>query len=388
MENMQYRTDPKNGNRISALGFGCMRLINQREDLIVAAVKAGINYFDTAYIYPGNESSLGSILEKNNLRNQVFIADKLPHNKCRKYEDFDKLLGEQLGRLKTSYIDYYLIHNLGSVESWERLVKLGIKEWIDEKKGQGVLCNIGFSFHGKPTEFEPLLDSYNWGFALIQYNYMNENYQAGTAGLMALHERGMAAMVMEPLLGGKLANRLPKAAREVFAEGGEGTPASWAFKWLWNKPEITVVLSGMNSMPQLEENVVTASQSGVGCLSESQLEMYGKVADVMSEAYKIPCTGCNYCLPCPNGVNIPACFNAYNVSNTMGWMSAMPMYFNTVMGLNTKTKLAGPGNCTQCGACTRNCPQNIDIPEELKKVGKRMEPLPVKAVLAIAKKVM
>ena len=387
---MQYRLDPRSGSWLSVLGFGCMRLPNSaalREELITTAVKAGINYFDTAYLYSGNEAALGSVLNKHNLREKVFLADKLPHHKCKKPDDIEKLFTESLGRLQTDYIDYYLIHNMGSLDIWERLAGLGIKEWIANKKEKGIIRKIGFSFHGKAVAFLPLLDAYDWDFCQIQYNYMNENYQAGTAGLKAIHERGMAAIIMEPLLGGKLAQRLPPAAKELFDKTTPGrTPAAWGFKWLWDKPEVTVVLSGMNAMEQLTENIETAGNSPAGSLSEKERAVYGEVYNTISEAYKIPCTGCNYCMPCPSGVNIPACFSAYNMSYAMGFSSGFQQYIISIIGLGST--FAGPSGCTQCGACLKKFPQNINIPDSLLNVRKRMEPLPIRVALAIGKRIV
>jgi len=387
---MQYRQDPKSGNQLSALGFGCMRLPGNtalREELITSAVSAGVNYFDTAYLYPGSEAALGGILKKNGLRERVFIADKLPHQKCKNPEDIEKLFTESLSRLQTDYIDYYLIHNMGAIDVWERLAGLGVKEWIADKKAKGIIRNIGFSFHGKSVNFQPLLDAYDWDFCQIQYNYMNENFQAGTAGLKAIHEKGMAAIIMEPLLGGRLAKDLPKAAKELFDKTAPGrTPAAWGFKWLWDKPEVTVVLSGMNAMEQLKENIGIVNDSPVGSLSEEERAVYTQAYKAVSEAYKVPCTGCSYCMPCPQGVNIPGCFSGYNMSYVLGYFSGIQGYINSTLGIGSTT--AGPRKCTKCGVCLKKCPQSIDIPNRLKDVRKRMEPLPVRAALAVVKKIM
>ena len=384
---MQYRADPKSGNLLSALGFGCMRFpasAELREQLITDAVKAGINYYDTAYLYPGSEAALGGILKKNNLRDKVFIADKLPHFMCKNGGDIEKMFNKSLERLHTDYIDYYLIHNIGSPNACKRLEGLGIKEWISAKKEQGAIREIGFSFHGKSVDFIPLLDAYDWDFCQIQYNYMNENFQAGTEGLKAIHERGMAAIIMEPLLGGKLAQRLPQKAKELFDQTVSGrTPAAWGFKWLWDKPGVTVVLSGMNAMEQLTENIETVCNSPAGSLTEEERAVYGTAYEAISEVYKVPCTGCNYCMPCPNNVNIPACFTAYNMSYAMGFSAGIQLYANATSMLNT-----GPGKCTKCGVCLEKCPQSLAIPNHLKEVRKRLEPLPIRAAMAIVRRFM
>ena len=385
---MQYRTDPKSGNQLSALGFGWMRYPKnaaQCDELVTSAVKAGINYFDTAHMYLGSEASLGGILKKHGLREQVFIADKLPHSRCKSRGDIEKLFAESLERLQTDYIDYYLIHNIGSLEAWKRLEGLGIQEWIAKQKQAGRIRWIGFSFHGKSVDFVPLLDAYDWEFCQIQYNYMNENYQAGTAGLQAIHARGMAAVIMEPLLGGKLAQKLPQEAIKQFDQAVPGrSPAAWGLKWLWDKPEVTVVLSGMGTMEQLTENLATAVSSPSGCLTDAERAVYPKAYDAIAAAYKVPCTGCNYCMPCPKGVNIPGCFGAYNMSYVVGFTAGVGLYMNSTLGLGTAR--SAPGNCTQCGACVKKCPQEIDIPGRLKDVQRRLEPLPMRLGLKIAKK--
>ncbi|MCL2494602.1 MAG: aldo/keto reductase [Oscillospiraceae bacterium] len=387
MAEMQYRTDPKSGRRLSALGFGCMRLPNsaeQREQLIVSAVAAGVNYFDTAYLYPGSEAALGGILKKNDLREKIYIADKLPHSRCKSAGDFDKFFNESLSRLQTDYIDYYLIHNVGTPEAWHRLLGLGIAQWIEAKKESGAIGCIGFSFHGKSNDFAPLLDAYAWDFCQIQYNYMNENFQAGTAGLLAIHERGLAAIIMEPLLGGKLAQKLPPKAKALFDQAAPGrSPAAWAFKWLWDKPEATVVLSGMGAMEQLAENIATVCDTPAGSLTQAERAVYAKAYEIISETYKIPCTGCSYCMPCPSGVNIPGCFAAHNMSYAMGWMAGIQLHMNATSMLGT-----GAAKCTGCGACLKKCPQAIEIPARLKEVRGRMEPLPIRGIMSAVRRFM
>ena len=387
MSEMQYRADPKSGRQLSALGFGCMRFPGSaelRERLIVSAVEAGVNYFDTAFMYPGSEAALGGILKKNGLREKIYIADKLPHFRCKNEGDIERLFKESLARLQTDYIDYYLIHNIGSEKAWRRLEGIGIREWIAAKKEQGAIREIGFSFHGKSVDFVPLLDAYDWDFCQIQYNYMNENYQAGTAGLMAIHERGLAAIIMEPLLGGKLAQKLPQKARELFDQAVPGrSPAAWAFQWLWDKPEVTVVLSGMNAMEQLTENIEIVCGTPVGSLTQEERAVFGKAYEAISNVYKVPCTGCNYCMPCPSGVNIPGCFAAYNMSYAMGYIAGMGLYVNATSMLGT-----GAGQCTKCGACVKKCPQGIEIPDRLKEVRSRMEPPVFRGAMKVVRRFM
>jgi predicted aldo/keto reductase-like oxidoreductase len=391
---MRYRTDPCSGNELSVLGFGCMRFPRtltstdrvRSEELILSAIEHGVNYFDTAYTYVESEVVFGEILHKNNVRSKIFLATKLPHQQCKRYEDFERLFQEQLTRLQTDYIDYYLIHNLPTVTLWQGLRELGIEDWIAEKKASGQIRQIGFSFHGIRDEFLALLDVYDWDFCQIQYNYMDENYQAGRAGLEKAHSKGLPVIVMEPLLGGKLATGLPPDVARHFEEAdGSRTPASWAFRWLWDQPGVTVVLSGMSSVEQIDENSAIAADARPGMLSEDEAAIFAPVVDAFRAIWKVPCTGCNYCMPCPNGVNIPGCFSAYNALYAVGRGSATQLYI-------TSTALNHPGeghsgrNCTQCGACERKCPQHIKIMDTLNELTKRMEPFWFKILLWTVKR--
>ena len=391
---MQYRLDKKSGNELSILGFGCMRYPrrmgitdkDKTEALIISAIDRGVNYFDTAYSYMDSEAVLGEILHKHGVRSKIFLATKLPHQRCRTYEDFDRLFSEQLGRLKTDYIDYYLIHNISEPLAWERLCELGIREWIGEKKRAGQIHQIGFSFHGMQAGFMSLLDVYDWDFCQIQYNYLDENYQAGRAGLMKAYGMGLPVIIMEPLLGGKLATGLPKEAERQFkAADGSRTPASWALCWLWNQAETTVVLSGMNSFEQLEDNITTAAEARPGMLSEGEAAVFEPVIAAFKTTYKVPCTGCNYCMPCPSSVNIPGCFSAYNASYALGFAAAIPMYVTSI-GANHPEKNYSSRNCKKCGACEQKCPQHIEIMKSLEDVTKRMEPFWFDAVMRIVRR--
>ena len=381
---MRYRADNRSGARLSALGFGCMRFqrnlaqidYKKAEKLIVDAVEAGINYFDTAYLYFGSEEVLGRALQENDLREKVYIASKLPLMMCRTESDLDRLFDSQLEKLRTDRIDYYLMHNLQEMAGWERLKALGVEDWISRKKASRQIGQIGFSFHGAAAEFLKLLDAYDWDFCQIQYNYMNENFQAGRAGLLAASAKGLPVIVMEPLLGGKLAAGLPKKAEALFRERGEGSPASWALKWLWDQPEVTVVLSGMNSPEQLAENLNTAESSSAGMLGEDERKLFKNVEAAFSESYKIPCTGCNYCMPCPRNVNIPACFTAYNTSFASGFVAGMTMYIQ-------EFSKRGASLCVKCGKCEKLCPQHIQIIAGLGVVHSRLEPLWLRPGMAL-----
>ncbi|MDR1322247.1 MAG: aldo/keto reductase [Gracilibacteraceae bacterium] len=378
---MQYRIDPISGNKLSALGFGCMRFprgisinLAKSEKLVVEAVEKGVNYFDTAYVYGGSEDTLGEIIKRNDLRSKIYLATKLPHGKCKSYEDFDRLFNEQLQRLRTDYIDYYLIHNIPDLSAWERVAALGAEKWIADKKAGGQIRQIGFSFHGAQAEFMKTLDAYDWEFCQIQYNYMNENYQAGLKGLRAANEKGLPVIIMEPLLGGKLASGVPKKGMSHMRETvANRTPAAWALRWLWNQPEVTVVLSGMNAPEQLADNLNAAEEAAVGVMTDEEFAVIEKVKAIFEESYKVPCTACNYCMPCPQNVNIPGCFAAYNARHANGFITGMAQYLTSTNALH-KSSNGSAANCKQCGLCEENCPQNIKISAELVKVRKKMEP--------------
>ncbi|MCL2806753.1 MAG: aldo/keto reductase [Coriobacteriia bacterium] len=387
---MQYRIDPKSNNKLSVLGLGCMRLPRnsqgqdgwgKAERIINDAIEKGINYFDTAYLYGKSEEVLGQALEKSGKREQVFIATKLPHNKCISAEDFDHYFNQQLARLKTNYIDYYLIHNLSSPASFDRLLSIGIGSWINAQKAAGKIRQIGFSFHGTQPEFPELLEAFDWDFCQIQYNYMDENYQAGRVGLIKAHEKGMAVIIMEPLFGGKLATGLPKQAQRLFKEADSSrSPAAWALEWLWDQPEVTVVLSGMNTHEQLEENSKTAFKTSKGMLSEEDHATIAAAVDVFRSAYKVNCSGCNYCMPCPQGINIPSCFAAYNARYVTGYISAMTLFVTSAV-TSAPGKKNVPSACVECGACEKLCPQNIPIIAELKAAKRVLEPFFLDAAL-------
>jgi predicted aldo/keto reductase-like oxidoreductase len=393
---MQYKIDSKSGDSLSILGFGCMRFprgfaaqidTEKTEKLIVSAVDRGVNYFDTAYMYGGSEAVLGEILHKNELREKIFLATKLPFMQCKSANDFERLFLVQLERLKTDYIDYYLIHNIPGAEAWRVLCELGIEAWIAEKKAKGQIRQIGFSFHGAREGFLSLLDEYNWDFCQIQYNYMDENYQAGRAGLKKAYEKGLPVIIMEPLLGGKLATGLPAESIRHFKDVNDDmSAAAWAFRWLWNQPEVTVVLSGMNSAEQLDDNIRTAETAVPGMLSEAETAVFPPVIAALREAYKIPCTECNYCMPCPQGVNIPSCFAAYNKSYALGFVVGMQQYV-TSTGSQSKTRY-GAKNCKKCGNCEKKCPQHIEIAKSLEAVAQRMEPFWFSALLKLISAVM
>ena len=390
---MQYREDKRNGGKLSALGLGCMRfpstlgVIDQEatDALVLQAFERGVNYFDTAYSYPGSEEALGKALAAHGLRDKVHVTSKLPHVKCKSVDDAERLLATTLKRLQTDYLDYYLLHNIVDAAQWARLEQMGIREWIEQKKASGVIRNIGFSFHGSFDEFKKMLDAYDWDIVQIQYNYMNEHYQAGRDGLQLAAGKGIPVVIMEPLLGGKLATGLPETARKAFAlVEPDRHPATWGLRWLWDQPEVTVVLSGMNDPAQIEGNCAAAGKAVPGCLSLDERAAYEVVREEFGKSYKVPCTGCNYCMPCPKGISIPACFAAYNTSYSIGWCTGVFGYLTSVGANGADIHLVS--DCVECGACKKKCPQHIDIPEELKAVRKRLEPPVLKPGLKVYSK--
>lgn len=387
---MNYRED-KYGNKLSVLGFGCMRFprkfgatdMKETEKEIMLAFNNGVNYYDTAYIYPGSESAIGEIFEKNNIRDKVYIATKLPHYLIKNKDSLDKLFDEELKRLRTDYVDYYLMHMLTDVDTWERLKSLGIEEWIEAKKASGKIRQIGFSYHGNSDMFCKLVDVYDWDFCQIQYNYMDEHSQAGRKGLNHANQKGLAVIIMEPLRGGKLVNRLPDDAKKIFGEyQTKHTPAQWAFRWLWNQPEITVVLSGMNSEEMVMDNINTASTTNIGELTDGDDAMLKSVVKAINSKMKVGCTGCGYCMPCPKNVDIPGTFAAYNRKYAEGKFWAYVDYF---MCTALRKNSTAASNCIGCGKCEKHCPQNIEIRKQLKCAEKELETPVYKVGKKIAK---
>ena len=375
---MKYRKD-RYGNDISVLGFGCMRFrrsggsidIAEAEREVLAAIEAGVNYFDTAYIYPGSEAALGEIFARNGVREKVYIATKLPHYLIKSRDGMEKLFNEQLKRLKTDYIDYYLMHMLTDVMTWEKLKKLGILDFLEEKKRAGAIRQIGFSYHGNSDMFCKLVDAYDWDFCQIQYNYLDEHSQAGRRGLQYAHSKGLPVIIMEPLRGGKLVNKLPQAAMDAFAKHPVfHTPAQWAFRWLWDQKEVTCVLSGMNSMEMLEDNMTTASTTEIGEMGDREQQMLADVVAAINANMKVGCTGCAYCMPCPKGVDIPGAFAAYNRLASEGKFAGLKEHF---MCSAVRQDSTAAYNCIGCGKCENHCPQGIAIRQELKNVKKALE---------------
>lgn len=392
---MQYRPD-KFQRDLSILGFGCMRFPRVRghidmaasEAMVLSAVARGVNYFDTAYVYPGSEEAVGRITAKNGLRSKIYLATKLPLFLCKSYADFDKFFNKSLERLRTDYIDYYLMHMITTPDQWRSLCGMGIEKWIDTQRERGRIRQLGFSFHGKREDFVGIVDARDWDFCLIQYNYLDVNNQASRTGLVHAASKGIPVFVMEPLLGGRLANpkSLPANALQAMSAADPSlSPAAWALRWVWNHKEVTLLLSGMSTQGQLDENIALAERiAAPNFLSEGELGVIDRVIEFVNESNRIPCTGCGYCIPCPAGVNIPGCFASYNDSYKGGGrFAALKPYVMATAALTTKSGLAS--SCKSCGQCEAHCPQGIKIADSLKKAARRLEPFWFTAGIATAR---
>ncbi|HEX2927318.1 MAG TPA: aldo/keto reductase, partial [Ruminiclostridium sp.] len=333
-----------------------------------------------------SESLLGKALA-GGYREKVKIATKLPPFMVKKLENAKKIFNNQLERLQTDYIDYYLLHMLTDKAGFDRLAGIGVLDWMEELKAKGTIRNIGFSFHGGKVEFEKILKAYPWDFCQIQYNYMDENNQATRDGLVLAGEMGIPVIVMEPLRGGKLVTHLPEEVRKTFKEcNPDRSPAEWALRWIWNHPQVNVVLSGMSDEAQIEDNIRIASDAKANSLSVEELSVFDKVKRVMLERTKIPCTACGYCMPCPAGVDIPGCFSHYNDKYLIKDKGIRFQYYRNLGAIAAKPAYAS--QCKSCGKCESHCPQNIAIRSELKTVSKEMESILYKSVIGIARRFM
>jgi predicted aldo/keto reductase-like oxidoreductase len=370
---MKYRPFGQLDWQVSALGFGAMRLPQTSDDpadideplatrMIRHAIDNGLNYVDTAYAYHRGKSEafVGRVL-KDGYRERVRLATKLPCWLVEKSDDFDKYLNEQLQRLGVEHIDFYLLHSLDK-ESWHKVRDFGVLPWAEGALADGRIRYLGFSFHDDNATFTEIVDAYDWTFCQIQYNYMDIERQAGTKGLQYAASKGLAVVIMEPLLGGRLA-RPPARIQALWdSTAKQRTAADWALQWLWDQPEVSVVLSGMSAMQHVEENLASADASGVGTLSEVELALIAQVRDAYSEVCPIPCTKCGYCMPCPSGVDIPRVFEVFNE----GVMHDDPEGARS--GYKFIEEKARADNCTQCLQCEELCPQQIPISEWMVRV--------------------
>lgn len=377
---MLYRHDGKSNKELSALGFGCMRFprkgggidFDRASKMLYSSIDKGVNYLDTAYIYGGSEAFLGQAITSQ-WRDKVNIATKLPLFMVKTAADFDKFFDRSLERLNTDHVEYYLMHMLTSLDLWEKLCALGIEKWIETQKKRGRIGAIGFSYHGGRLEFPKILKAYPWDFCQIQYNYLDENNQAGRSGLELAESMGIPVIVMEPLRGGGLVKDLPKSAVEQFRKlDANKSLAEWGLRWVWNHPGVTTVLSGMSDEQQVEENIRLAGVCEANALTETEHAAYASAIKAMNAAIKVPCTACGYCMPCPKGVDIPTGFACYNTVYSLGKPKALREYMQNIDALNTDTHYAS--KCIGCGKCESHCPQSIQIRKELAEAAKVLEP--------------
>jgi predicted aldo/keto reductase-like oxidoreductase len=376
---MQYRKFGKLEWKVSALGFGAMRLpvngtdqasVNESESIqmIRYAIDHGVNYVDTAWFYHSGQSErvVGKAL-KDGYRNKIKLATKLPARIIEKAEDFDRFFNEQLERLQTNKLDFYLLHGLNS-QSWPKIRDLGVLRWAEKKIADGCFDYLGFSFHDNYDTFKKIVDDYdNWTFSQVQYNYVDVNNQAGRRGVEYAAGKGLAVVVMEPIRGGRISRKPPEKVAKVWGDAlQKRSQAEWALLWVWNQPEVAVALSGMSTMEQVVENVAVAERSKPGILTSDELALIDRVREAYQSSTPIPCTACGYCMPCPNGVEIPRTFEMYNEA----------MVYGGIRQIRSRYQGQGPGGlkkeqradqCIECGECLEACPQKIPIPDWLKK---------------------
>ena len=374
---MLYRRMNKVESDLSILGFGCMRLpvikdgsidAQQATAMIRYAIDHGVNYVDTAYPYHNGESEqfLGRALQ-GGYREKVNLATKLPSWLIKSRADMDRYLNEQLKRLQTDHIDFYLVHGLMK-PFWEKLRTLGVTDFLDDAIADGRIKHAGFSFHDELGLFKEIVDSYNWEFCLIQYNFMDEQNQAGTEGLRYAADRGLGIVVMEPLRGGMLTKDIPSINNIWRKSQVKRSLPERALRWVWNHPEVTVVLSGMSSFEQVKQNITYAESGFPDSLSQEELDLFGEAETEYKKRIEVPCTGCRYCMPCPSNVSIPECFEMYNQGCMFDAPDVASINYNIVQGGMLTGSPGFASQCQECGECEENCPQGIPIREHLKKV--------------------
>ena len=376
---MEYRVMDNLNIRVSALGFGCMRLptigsdyanIDKKEAarMLHFALDHGVNYVDTAYPYhKGNsEAFVGEALLGH--RSRVFLATKMPTWLIKTEEDFDTYLNEQLSKLQTDYIDFYLLHGLNK-KRWPDLLTLNVFEFLEKAVKEGKIRFPSFSFHDDLDTYKDIMDSYKWDMSQIQLNYMDVEYQAGVAGLEHAQERKIPIVVMEPLRGGKLVERVPEDIMEIWRSFSDHrSPIEWAFKWVYDFANVKCVLSGMSSIEQVKENVAIFDRSQPNTMTEEERQIIGKVRELYRSRIKVPCTGCGYCEPCPEGVAIPAVISAYNTASIYNLEGKQSQEYAMLLDQGK-----GSDRCIRCGKCVEACPQGIDIPEVLEQSHQSMK---------------
>lgn len=385
------------GDRLSVLGYGCMRLPEKGGRIdeeratrqILSAIDRGVNYVDTAMPYHmgASEPFLGRVLQ-NGYRAKVKLATKMPHWNVHTREDMDRFLSVQLDNLKTDHIDYYLIHNLQAL-SWKKLKELGVADFIHGAMRDGRIRNIGFSYHGGKPDFRAIVDDFAWQFCQLQINYLDTENQAGLEGMRYAASKGLGIIAMEPLRGGTLARNPPSRIQTIWDEApSRRSPAEWALRWVWSLPEVTLALSGMNEESHIEENLRIADDAlPHSPLTRQEMEIVDRASAAYRQSLKVGCTGCRYCMPCPSDVLIPAWFEAYNnafLGGSKGVGTPRLGYIAGVGGFFTGNAPGFASQCSQCNRCVSACPQHIDIPTHLKEVAKKFEgPATPLLVLAI-----
>ncbi len=398
---MQYRQMPKSNDKLSVLGYGCMRLptrfgsmqsIDKEKALqqIRGAIDAGVNYIDTAWFYHAGESEsfIGEYVLKDGYREKVNIATKLPCMMIHKKSKIEELFNKQLEKLQVEYIDYYLLHSLDG-SSWDRMLSLDIIEFMNKIKSEGKIRHMGFSFHGKHEDFVRIVDSYDWDFAQVQFNILDENFQAGIKGIEYASSKGLGIIVMEPLRGGALVGKIPKEVKQIYDDAPiKRSAADWAFRWIYNHPAVTLVLSGMNDDEHIKENIKVATESLPDSLTEEEISIIDNVRDKYLEIMQVGCTGCAYCMPCPAGINIPGAFKRLNDYHMFSKLNAkvFHIYFAGIMTDDGKPHWTN--SCINCGKCEKACPQNIEIRKEFKKVQKNLEGVGSKVLSSITRPMM
>ncbi len=367
---MQYKKMRNTGETVSILGFGCMRFPAKGDkidrdksfQMLKHAYDEGINYYDTAYPYHKGESEplVGEFLQTID-RSKVYLATKLPTWLINGESDYDKYFNEQLERLKTDYFDFYLIHTI--VDGlWNKFKETNGFDFLDRVLSQGKIKHAGFSFHGGKDLFKEVIDAYDWEFCQIQYNYVDEEFQAGREGLVYAYDKGVDVIIMEPLRGGNLTIINDEIQNAFDKVDTKRNPAEWALRWLWNQKEVDIVLSGMSSMEQLKENIVIASQAKPNSLSDKEIKLLDEVKRIYKERTKVNCTSCRYCIPCPSRVHIPMSFMHYNNAYMFDDVEKAKSEY-----LSASEKYRA-SNCTECGECLSKCPQDIPIIDRLKDV--------------------
>lgn len=370
---MLYRKFGETEEKVSILGFGCMRFptfdndpkkIDEEKsiEMLHYAIDNGVNYIDTAYPYHGgmSEPFVAKAL-KNGYREKVYLATKLPSWLIKNREDMDSYLNEQLKRLQTDYIDFYLIHSLND-RFWDNLVKNGLFNFLDNAIKDGRIKYAGFSFHDNIKLFKKIVDSYSWTFTQIQLNYLDTDYQAGLEGLNYAYDKGLATIVMEPLRGGKLVNNIPDDVKKLWDTSKiKRKPVEWALKYIWDNAKVSLLLSGMSTLEQVKENLEFASRGYENSLTIEERDLIMKVSEYYKSKIKVKCTDCKYCLPCPKGIEIPDIFEMFNNANMFSEIDETKSKYN-------KRVQNKASSCIKCGECESKCPQNIKIINELKNI--------------------